>query len=279
MKNQTGSTLTKVAREASLKHVQAFMRSNEMANKIQEVKAAHIERYIEAQKEAGVSDRTLQNRMSHIRQELSAIGRDKLATSDRLSTQALGIGGASRDGTHRALSETQYVQALEQARGLNPGFAACLELQRELGLRQSEAIQSTQSLKSWERALELGERVRVLHGTKGGRSRDSLPNNPELALKAVKTAIEASKLNGGYLVQSKTLEGARRSYGRLCNEVGLKGEHASHALRCSYALLNFMAVPFPVDRAGRLAHCSLDSVRHHLKQALASTALACPESA
>jgi site-specific recombinase XerC len=210
VKNQTGATLTKTAREATLKHVQAFMRSNKLANNLKEATAAHIERYVLAQKDAGLSHRTLQNRMSHIRQELTALGRGKLATSERLRTQTLGIGGASRDGTHKALTAAQYEQLLEKARTMPRGVAACMELQRELGLRMSEAIQSAKSLKSWERALERGERVRVLHGTKGGRARDTLPNNTAMAIRAVKTALEAIKTNDGYLVPSKTLEGAIR---------------------------------------------------------------------
>jgi site-specific recombinase XerD len=258
--NQTGSTLTKVAREQTLTQLRDFMKSEHMPHRLHEMASKHLERYIAAQKEAGVGDRTLQNRMSHIRSELAAIGRGKLADSERLSTQALGIGNASRDGTHRALSSEQYAQALEKAREASPGFAAALQLQRELGLRQSEAIQSVSSLRSWERALERGDRVHVLHGTKGGRTRDTLANDRDRALEAVKSAIEASKANEGRLIVSSTLEGARRAYNRFCHEVGMKGEHASHALRCSYAQERFELYMQSNggDRREALAATSLD---------------------
>ena len=181
MKDQSGSTLTKVAREHSIKHLAQSLRQVGMAARLQNITARHVERYISIQQDAGVSHRTLQNRMAHIRSELRAIGRDKLANSERLGSAALGIAGANRDGTHRALGQARYEQVLELARALHPGFAACLELQRELGLRMREAIQSGASLKWWERALQRGGRVHVLHGTKGGRARDTLPNDPQKA--------------------------------------------------------------------------------------------------
>lgn len=142
VRNQTGSTLTKVAREHSLKHLSQALRQVGMHVKLENITAKHIQRYISMQKDAGLSDRTLQNRMSHIRSELSAIGRDKLAQSERLSCSSLGISNTSREGTHRALSQEKYSQVLHQASAMHAGFAACLALQRELGLRAREAIQS-----------------------------------------------------------------------------------------------------------------------------------------
>ena len=90
-------------------------------------------------------------------------------------------------------------------------------------------------MKSWQSALERGGRVHVVHGTKGGRARDAAPTDHAKALDAVKAAIEAAKANEGKLVPSTSLLGATRAYGRLCAAVGLTGEHASHALRCTYA--------------------------------------------
>lgn len=259
LKNQTGSTLTKVAREHSIKHLTQTLRQIGMAVRFQNITARHIERYVSLQKDAGVSDRTLQNRMAHIRGELRAIGRDKLASAERLSSSALNISGASRNGTHQALNPERYGQVLAQAQALHPGFAACLELQHELGLRMREAIQSGESLRGWEQALQRGDRVRVLHGTKGGRARDTLPNDPQKALQAVQKARQAAKSNEGRLIPSQTLQGAARAYGRLCASVGLSGEHASHALRCSYAQQRFsLHLEQLGDRREALAATSLD---------------------
>lgn len=230
-----------------------------MPHRLQEVAAKHVEHYIAGQRAAGVSDRTLQNRMSHIRGELAAIGRGKLADSERLGTKSLGIDGANRDGTHRAPSLDQYQAALAAMQELNAGHAACMQLQRELGLRSREAVMSGQSLRAWERSIERGAPVRVLHGTKGGRARDTYPVAPERALDAIRAALEASRDQGGQLVQSKSLEGAMRAYGRSFEEVGMVKEFASHSLRCLYAQ----------ERFGQL----LEQAGGDRKEALAATSL------
>lgn len=236
MKNLGGSTLTKTAREHSLDHMLRTLKHMSMrVPSLHELTSKHVEKYIASQKTAGVSDRTLQNRMAHVRTSLRAIDRNKLADSDRLSTKALEIDHASRDGTHRALSQAEYEQAYNAAAERSTGFSECLGLMRELGLRAREAVQSVESLKQWEKSLERGAPVRVLHGTKGGRPRDAGAIDPERALKAVKNAIGASKDNQGRLIRSETLQGAMRAFGRHCEAVGLTGEHASHALRCQYA--------------------------------------------
>jgi hypothetical protein len=259
--NQTGATLTKIAREHSLNHLRSFARqTGAMPTRLHEMASKHIERYVEAMKAEGVSARTLQNRLSHIRGELRAIGRDKLADSERLGTKALGIDQASRDGTHAAPTLERYQAALEALRELNPAHAACMELQRELGLRAREAVQSSASLAAWQRSIERGAPIRVSKGTKGGRARDTTPVAPERALNAIKAALEACKANDGVLVASSSLEGAMRSYGRSCEAVGMVGEHASHSLRCLYAQERYAQhlERFEGDRKEALAATSCD---------------------
>ena len=235
MKNLIGATLTKRAREHSLKHLAQTLRMVGMAAHLQHITARHIERYVQIQQAASVSDRTLQNRLSHIRSELRAIGRDKLADSDRLGCAHLGVDGASRAGTHAALTTEHYEHVLELARALHPGFAACLQLQRTLGLRQREAIQAGDSLKRWTSTLEHKGYVHVTEGTRGGKTREATPIAVDRALAAVHSAIEAAAENGGDLIPSTSLQGAVRAYGRLCAAVGMTGEHASDALRYNYA--------------------------------------------
>jgi len=238
-----GSTLTKVARNHSIKHLSEFLRSNgRNMRDLSELKARDVRLYVIEQQQAGASKRTLQNRLSHVRTALREVGRHQLANSPHLSCKTLGIDQASRNGTHQALSQAQYEKALELAQRQDQGFAACLALQRTLGLRAREAVQCSASLKGWERALERGQPIRVLHGTKGGRPRDVGAVDQDMALKAVKTALEALKIGHGTnecLVQSKTLQGAMRAFGRHCEAVGLVGEHASHSLRCMYAQERF----------------------------------------
>lgn len=234
-----GSTLTKVAREHSVHHLRETLRSNNVnVVCLEELKAKHVEKYIQHQKDAGVSLRTLQNRMAHIRTALKGIQRNHLAEHERLSSKALGINGASRNGTHKALTVAQYEDALKRAQSLGrPEVVAAIELQRTFGLRASEAIQSGKSLRDWLTRLESQQsenaRVRVLHGTKGGRVRDSTGLNG--AIDVLKRAIAACDKQTGNLFTSASLEGARRSYQRACAKIDLKGEYASHSLRYSYA--------------------------------------------
>jgi hypothetical protein len=136
------------------------------------------------------------------------------------------------------LSLEQYAQALQAAQELDAGFASALALQRELGLRAREAVQSIESLARWEKALERGERVRVIHGTKGGRPRETGAVDRDRALVAVREARAVAR-DRGTLIESVSLQGAMRAYGRFCERIGLTGEHASHALRCLYAQERF----------------------------------------
>lgn len=257
-----GSTLTKVARATALGHVFDVWRNelNLQVTSLAAAKTAHVAAYVRHELEAGKSLRTLQNKMSYLRAGLKAMGRDQFAQSDQMSNRAMGLSGASRDGTHRALTQEQYVQVLSAARERDAGFAVCVEMQREFGLRAREAVQSVNSLKAWERALEKGQDIKVAHGTKGGRSRMTGVLHPERALAIVRSAIDIAKGQKGSLVQSASLQGAMRAYGRHSAAVGLKGQHASHALRYTYAQDRFQQHMEATggDRKESLALTSLD---------------------
>lgn len=61
---------------------------------------------------------------------------------------------------------------MENARAQDAGLAAAVEIARLMGLRSQEAVQSSQSLKTWLKAISRGEtRLKVVFGTKGGRPR------------------------------------------------------------------------------------------------------------
>ncbi len=123
--------------------------------------------------------------LAHIRGTLRAAGRDGLAGSHGISNKALGINGACRDGTKTAMRDEQYRAALEKAGKIDAGLQTVLRLERELGLRAKEAIRSPASLAMWQKQLENNQRITVVHGTKGGRPRDSLPADRQRALDAV----------------------------------------------------------------------------------------------
>lgn len=71
---------------------------------LQHLKSSHIESYVMARRETGITPRTLQNEMAALRTILAQSGRQKFAQSERISNKALGLGNASRAGTHLPLT-------------------------------------------------------------------------------------------------------------------------------------------------------------------------------
>ncbi len=112
------------------------------------------------------------------------------------------------------------------------------ELQRCIGLRMKEAVQSGLSLASWRDSLEAGRPLEVVYGTKGGRPRATFVPEAlrQRARQAVAAALQlAADRDGGRLVASISLQGARNRYRGACAEFGLKGKVASHGLRYAWA--------------------------------------------
>jgi site-specific recombinase XerC len=256
-----GATLTKINRSAGLNKFFTVMQTvlNVQVNSFKKLKASQVKIYVDYLKKEGLTDRSIQNQLAHIRQALRSENRDHFASSDLMSNKAMGVSGASRDGTHQALMQVQYRAVLAATKADKPGAAACMQLQRELGLRARESIQSCESLRSWEKALLAVTPCQIIHGTKGGRGRWTGPVDVSRALAAVRTAIEVAKAQGGHLIVSKNLQAAARAYGRSCEKVGMKGEHASHALRCMFAQDRYvMHLERLGSRAEALAATSLD---------------------
>ncbi|EDU9328456.1 DNA-binding protein, partial [Salmonella enterica subsp. enterica] len=100
-----------------------LMAQNVQIRHVQHLKARHIEDYIRHRLAQGIDKRTLQNEMAMIRIVLRQAGRVKLADGDRISNRAVGIGGASRNGTRRAITDDKYQAVQENARLKDPGLA------------------------------------------------------------------------------------------------------------------------------------------------------------
>lgn len=260
-RNAGGSTLTKDNRSAALNKFFDVMqkRLNIQVKSFSTLKTSQVQAYVDYLKQEGLKTRSIQNVLAHIRQALGAVNRGHFAGSEPMSNRALGASGASRDGTHRALTGLQYQAVVAATRATNPGAASCMELQRELGLREREAIQSVPSLNAWLKALKAGLPSQVLHGTKGGRPRGLSAIDKSNAIQVIETAIQVAKAQGGQLIVAKNLKAAARAYGRTCEKVGLKGQYASHSLRCSYALDRYQAYrAIYGDRNEALAAVSVD---------------------
>ncbi len=220
----------------------------------------HIVAYLDARKDEGVSVRTLQNEASAIRTSLSAAGRGQAAASKRLSNDALGISGGSRMGTNTAASFDQFQRGLHAAYQRDAGLAVCLKLERTLGLRGAEAVHSGKSLRGWEKQLVKGERVYVVHGTKGGRPRYSEPADREKALEAVREARLLAEQRGGHLLEKASLKQAYTYYRNEMNRhIRPAAGVTPHALRYAYTkdlLARYQAEGH--DRAEALSITSTD---------------------
>lgn len=176
---------------------------------LQYLKSSHIESYVMARREAGITPRTLQNEMAALRTILAQSGHQKFAQSERISNKALGLGNASRAGTHLPLTSERWLSALSAFHEKDEGLALTLELARAMGLRSQEAVQCCQSLKTWAAALERGEnRLQVVFGTKGSRSRQTVVLEPERLRSILNQAIPLMTQRGGRLLNKPDLRAA-----------------------------------------------------------------------
>ncbi|KGA36248.1 DNA-binding protein [Pectobacterium brasiliense] len=201
------------------------------------IKPRHIEMYIRSRQEEKISIRTLQNEMSAIRSILRAAGKTIMADpeNENLSNKALGISGASRDGSKVAIPDSVYQSILDKVSAADKGAAAAMELSRLLGLRTEETIQSVKSLKTWQKALQNGdEKVRIVYGTKGGRPRDTTIIEREKLINAVNNALHITSENNGRLINRPALHLAIERYRNIVREAGLVGKYAPHSLRYAY---------------------------------------------
>ncbi|MCK2790191.1 integrase domain-containing protein, partial [Escherichia coli] len=180
--------------------------------------------------------RTLQNDMAALQAVLRQAGRRQVVEHPRLTNKALGVSGASRNGTRRAITPEHYQQVMEKARTEDAGLAAALEIARLMGLRSQEAVQSSQSLKTWLKAIERGEnRLKVVFGTKGGRPRYTTVLDTGAVRKALEKALLVADRHNGRLIDKPDLKMALESWHKQVIKVGLKGEFSPHSLRYAWA--------------------------------------------
>ncbi|EEW7591815.1 DNA-binding protein [Escherichia coli] len=232
---------------------------NVQIRRVEQLKARHIEGYIRERLAQGITKRSLQNEMAAVRCILTQAGHDRLAQSERLDNRSLGLSGASRNGTNRAITPEHYRHVLETARAKDPGLAATLELSRLMGLRSQEAVQSAQSLKTWRQALDLGDtRLTVVFGTKGGRPRETIIIDAVAVRNALDNALAVAEDRHGRLIDKPDLKSAMKYWHSQASLLGLTGAYSPHSLRYAWAQ---------------------DAIRHYLaqgfceKEALAMTSM------
>ena len=237
-----GSHGTREARSATFDTFARVMR--ELGYGIQsarQIGGKHLQAFVQHQLAEGIGNRTLANKMSHMRAVLEQIGKQGLARNPAYSNRALGIGRGSRIGTKQPLSDAAIRAFQERMERLGrPSIGAILELQRALGLREMEAIRAGQmeTLLRWQ--YELAERgcVRVIEGTKGGRLREVHPADVDRAQAALQRAQGMLEGSGQrYLLaradgsETTGLKQAVSVYKNICSRAGVQ----SHAARYAFA--------------------------------------------
>jgi len=200
------------------------------------LRVRHIDEYISARIADGICLRSAQNIASTIRCALRGAGRTAFANSTEISNEALGISGGSRLGTKRPISNIEYQEAYRRALVLDEGLAAVLGLERWIGLRGRESVMAAPSLEDWLKFITAGKtKIGIIHGTKGGRARDTTLHCLEEATKAIQFASYIASQRGGVLISAKNLGTALQYYHRHAHALGLIGEIAPHSLRYAYA--------------------------------------------
>ncbi|EBS7635970.1 DNA-binding protein [Salmonella enterica] len=203
---------------------------------VRHLKSRHIEDYVQLRLAQGIQKQTLHNETAAIRKILTQAGRDKLAQSERISNKSLGLAGATRNHTRRAITPERYRQVLEAARQKDAGLAAALELARLMGLRSQEAVRCCQSLHTWRETLAQGDtRLTIVFGTKGGRPRDTIIQDTGAVKEALDKAIAIAERRNGRLIDTPTLKQAIKYWGNHLSRTGLTGTYSPHSLRYAWA--------------------------------------------
>jgi len=223
-------------------HVQRFAQflqdKNIQIRTVDQIKSSHIEGYVSSQLSSGKSKRSLQNEMASLRAVLRTAGREKMVESERLSNKSLGLAGASRAGTNRAMTSDEFQKThADLTSAESRQEAAALNLMFTLGLRSKEAVRAAESLKTWEKQISRDGKITVIYGTKGGRLRDVQISDREKALFAVREALSTLDHKTGRLINGAggTLESARNRLDNQLRGVLKELNLSAHSARYAFA--------------------------------------------
>lgn len=232
-------TLYKVRMQTTYNHLEHHAKTARWGKSVDpsNITEKQVRGFIQARIALGISNRTIQNEMSHLRRSLGGVGRSEFAKVTCANAK-IGVPSASRIGSGKIINETILNNARKNAL---PETRALIDLQACLGLRVREAVRCGESLKEWFKALQNGQQsIAVRDGTKGGKIRTVFirPDNVEI----VKNAIaEASSIltTQGSLVISNSLESAMEQHTDRLARLGIKEENSSHSLRRYFAMNQF----------------------------------------
>lgn len=234
------STLTKKSMHTTFSVLEKCAKTNRWGNDVtpKNITQKQLTKFVKERLDDGISARSIQNQMSHIRRALHTVGRNDFADSI-CSNKELGIPSGTRIGSGKAVDPKIYAEAVAKAA---PDTRAWIEGMKELGLRQRELVRAGPSLQQWERQLEKNQFLTLHDGSKGGRSRQIyIPEERrDSALAAVRNLISVAAGQGGDVVDSRTLESACKLVGDRLEAIGLSGENSGHSLRRDFAMRQYL---------------------------------------
>lgn len=235
-----GSVRTWVQIEAQARRLAHLIReAGFQIQKSEQLREKHILAVFSELRARGTAIGTLQNYARTARLVLQGAGKSKSA--ERLSNQALGASGRSRDGTKTAMREdtlakvrTAIGDTKDRARAER--LAIAVELARLAGLREQEVLLAGPSLIAWERSLARDGVLQVRLGTKGGRDRVvHIPASSRAELLDVITRARVVVKEGHFWPWGRGLKNSLRSFSKACARVGLTGQQSFHSLRYAFA--------------------------------------------
>jgi len=233
-----GASLTRARASSTWRALAKFAKEKKMILSPEKMTSKQLMRFVEYRIEAGISARSIQNEVSHIRRSLEGSGRDLGDLKDKTnnwSGHRLKVPVGSRIGG-KPPADKAAVELVTRE-----DIRAAFALQGVIGLRMREAVQSGPSLRGWERELVQasnlgrGAFLRVTEGTKGGRPRSVCVAPDQIAdvLKAVKDA--SGQVIDGRLIQAQSLAAAARA----CERAALAAGFETHGLRRAWAVEQF----------------------------------------
>lgn len=208
------------------------------------ISTKQIRAFVEHRIAEGISARSIQNEVSHIRRACAGAGREIGDLADKKNNWSgarLGVPEGTRIGGKAPIDEKVLAAALEK---VPADVAAALALSQALGLRRQEAVQAGKALGEWSRLLDQAAKqgrdvfLPVLAGTKGGRPRHVLV--PFDRLQAVQEAVQRASAQaagqGGRVIEADELKTALKRVSNACRRAGLVGEDSNHGIRRLFAV-------------------------------------------
>lgn len=227
-----GAHKTRLNRRLSLRKLAAFLqKANIQIRNLDQLKEKHLHAWIEAERAAGVTDRTCQNMLADVRVCLRYLKLNQKA--DAIKTANYGIANASRAGTKVAISEQEFRERLERID--DAGVKAIMNLLWYIGLRRLEGTMAQlDTLQRWKRELKYDGVLYVIAGTKGHRPRYVHLIDIQDTLAVIDEAIEIAKSRNGNLIDKPNLKQAKNRFQTVMNAAGFTGKCTPHTLRYAW---------------------------------------------